>query len=89
MAVERTLPTPESEDLLDLVRALVGKELTPRAATEEEKEAFPRDVFIRLGRAGLLGLPYPAAYGGGDQPMRCTCRSWRSWRADGSPWGSG
>ncbi|NYI94535.1 hypothetical protein HNR12_000812 [Streptomonospora nanhaiensis] len=68
MAVERTLPTSEAEDLLDLTRGLADKELGPRAAPDEEAGAFPRDVFALLGRSGLLGLPYPAAYGGGDQP---------------------
>ena len=29
---------------------------------------FPREVFRTLGRAGLLGLPYPEEYGGGGQP---------------------
>jgi len=40
----------------------------PRAADAEATETFPRDVFRTLGRAGLLGLPYPEEYGGGDQP---------------------
>ncbi|MDA0568028.1 acyl-CoA dehydrogenase family protein [Streptomonospora sp. S1-112] len=68
MAVERTLPTSEAQDLLDLTRGIADKELAPRAAPDEEAGAFPRDVFALLGRSGLLGLPYPAAYGGGDQP---------------------
>ncbi|KIH98858.1 acyl-CoA dehydrogenase [Streptomonospora alba] len=68
MAHERILPTPEAEDLLDLVRGIADKELAPRAARDEEQGAFPRDVFRLLGRSGLLGLPYPADYGGGEQP---------------------
>ncbi|MFD0773423.1 acyl-CoA dehydrogenase family protein [Streptomonospora algeriensis] len=68
MADERILPTPEARDLLDLVRGIADKELAPRAARDEEQSAFPRDVFGLLGRSGLLGLPYPAAYGGGEQP---------------------
>ncbi|MDA2808440.1 acyl-CoA dehydrogenase family protein [Nocardiopsis suaedae] len=68
MAVERTLPTPEGRDLLGLVRELADKEVAPRAAEGEENAAFPRDLFALLGRSGLLGLPYPSAYGGGDQP---------------------
>ncbi|MET9780723.1 acyl-CoA dehydrogenase family protein [Nocardiopsis alba] len=68
MAVERTLHTPEAEQLLELTREIVDKEIAPRAAEDEENSAFPRDVFTTLGRAGLLGLPYPGEYGGGDQP---------------------
>ncbi|GAB3442787.1 acyl-CoA dehydrogenase [Streptomonospora sediminis] len=68
MAHERNLPTPEAADLLDLVRGIADKELAPRAARDEEQGAFPRDAFDLLGRAGLLGLPYPAEHGGGEQP---------------------
>ncbi|MEC3895747.1 MULTISPECIES: acyl-CoA dehydrogenase family protein [Nocardiopsis] len=68
MAVERTLHTPEAEQLLELTREIVDKEIAPRAAEDEENSVFPRDVFTTLGRAGLLGLPYSGEYGGGDQP---------------------
>ncbi|WP_017591404.1 acyl-CoA dehydrogenase family protein [Nocardiopsis potens] len=68
MGVERTLPTPEAADLLELVRDLVDKEVRPRAARGEEDAAFPRDLFTLLGDSGLLSLPYPGEYGGGDQP---------------------
>ncbi|MBR8742902.1 acyl-CoA dehydrogenase family protein [Nocardiopsis sp. MG754419] len=68
MAVERTLHTPEAEQLLELTRAIVDKEISPRAAEDEENAVFPREVFTTLGRSGLLGLPYPDTYGGGDQP---------------------
>lgn len=62
------LPTPEAEDLIALTREIVTKELAPRAAPAEEAAAFPREVFRLLGRAGLLGLPYPEEHGGGGQP---------------------
>ena len=68
MSVERVLPTDEAHDLLDLVRDLIGKEVAPRAAADEDAGRFPREVFTTLGRAGLLGLPYPEEYGGGGQP---------------------
>lgn len=68
MAVERTLHTPEAEQLMELTREIVDKEIAPRAAADEENSVFPRDVFATLGGAGLLGLPYPAEYGGGEQP---------------------
>jgi alkylation response protein AidB-like acyl-CoA dehydrogenase len=68
MAVARTLPTDEAAALIDLVRDIAAKEIAPRAAADEEAGVFPRDVFALLGGAGLLGLPYPARYGGGGQP---------------------
>ncbi|MFC4587113.1 acyl-CoA dehydrogenase family protein [Sphaerisporangium corydalis] len=67
-AVDRSLPTPEAHDLLDLVRDLIAKEVAPRAAGDEAEGRFPREVFTTLGRAGLLGLPYPEEYGGAAQP---------------------
>jgi hypothetical protein len=66
--IERDLPTPEARELLALTREIAGSELAPHAAVAEEKAEFPRAAFATLGRAGLLGLPYPSAYGGGDQP---------------------
>ncbi|MER5644052.1 acyl-CoA dehydrogenase family protein [Streptosporangium sp. NPDC002524] len=68
MTVERVLPTGDAHDLLDLVRDLIGKEVAPRAAADEAAGHFPREVFTTLGRAGLLGLPYPEEHGGAAQP---------------------
>ncbi|RKN12614.1 acyl-CoA dehydrogenase family protein [Streptomyces radicis] len=66
--VPRQLPTPEARDLLVLVRDLIRREVRPSAAAEEEAGVFPRALFARLSAAGLLSLPYPEEYGGGDQP---------------------
>ena len=68
MPASRVLPTDEAAQLIELVRDLVRKELAPRAAEDEASETFPRDIFTMLGRAGVLGLPYPEEYGGGGQP---------------------
>lgn len=68
MPVDRTLPTAEAHDLIDLVRDLIAKEVAPRAAADEAEGRFPREVFTTLGRSGLLGLPYPEEYGGAAQP---------------------
>ncbi|OEJ97134.1 acyl-CoA dehydrogenase family protein [Streptomyces thermolilacinus] len=66
--VDRQLPTEESRDLIALVRDIVQREIAPRAAEEEAAGHFPREVFALLSEAGLLGLPYDSAVGGGDQP---------------------
>ena len=68
MTVQRTLPTPEGYDLLDLTTELGEKELAPRASQMEADEEFPREVLRTLGKAGLLSLPFPEEYGGGGQP---------------------
>nr|WP_049570559.1 acyl-CoA dehydrogenase family protein [Streptomyces sp. SBT349] len=66
--VRRPLPTPESRDLLALVRDLTQREIRPLAAAEEGAGTFPRALFARLSAAGLLSLPFAEEYGGGDQP---------------------
>jgi hypothetical protein len=62
------VPTQEAADLLELTREIAREQLAPRVAADEADEAFPRDVFRTLGRAGLLGLPYGEDVGGGGQP---------------------
>src|SRR5439155_26559582 len=54
--------------LLGLTMELADKEVGPRAEAAERDAVFPREVFLVLGRAGLLGLPYPGRWGGGGQP---------------------
>ncbi|HEY0903004.1 MAG TPA: acyl-CoA dehydrogenase family protein [Marmoricola sp.] len=68
MTARRLMPTEESTDLVKLVRDLATRELLPRSATLEARSEFPREAFRVLGRAGVLGLPYPEEYGGGGQP---------------------
>jgi len=65
---ERLMPTPEAADLIELTREIADKEMRPRVDDAERTGTFPRDVFLTLGRAGLLSLPYPEEYGGGAQP---------------------
>ena len=68
MPAERLMPTPEAADLIELTREIADKEMRPRVDDAERTGTFPRDVFLTLGRAGLLSLPYPEEYGGGAQP---------------------
>ncbi|MFE9058541.1 acyl-CoA dehydrogenase [Streptomyces mutabilis] len=66
--VDRQLPTDEARDLISLVRDIAQREIVPSAAEEEDAGRFPREVFALLSESGLLGLPYDAEHGGGDQP---------------------
>ena len=68
MPVDRLLPSPEARELLGLVRDIADAELAPVASLHEREERFPREVFRTLGKAGILGLPYPEEQGGGGQP---------------------
>src|SRR3954453_12609951 len=68
MPASRHLPTDDAVELIKLTRDLAAKELRPRAPQAEADEELPRAAFRTLGRAGLLGLPYPEEYGGGAQP---------------------
>nr|WP_206024586.1 acyl-CoA dehydrogenase family protein [Rhodococcus sp. 14C212] len=62
------LPTPEAYDLIELTRDVADKVLAPRVVEHERNETFPEGVFPALGAAGLLSLPYPEEFGGGNQP---------------------
>ncbi|MFF7609783.1 acyl-CoA dehydrogenase family protein [Streptomyces parvulus] len=66
--VDRQLPTDEARDLISLVRDIAQREIAPRAAEEEDAGRFPREAFALLSESGLLGLPYDAQFGGGEQP---------------------
>ncbi len=69
MAVDRLLPTPDAEDLIALTRDIAEKVLEPIVDAHEKAESYPAGVFAALGSAGLLSLPQPEEWGGGDQPF--------------------
>ncbi|MFN3340198.1 MAG: acyl-CoA dehydrogenase family protein [Dietzia sp.] len=68
MAVDRLLPSDEAYELLDMTRSVADKLLEPIAAEHERNHTYPDGLFAQLGEVGLLGLPYPEEFGGGDQP---------------------
>jgi len=71
-SVTRLMPTEESVDLMAMVEDFASRELASRASDDEASATFPRDALAALGRLGILGLPFDAAYGGGEQPYEVT-----------------
>jgi acyl-CoA dehydrogenase len=58
--------TSEHEMFRDVVRRFVQDEIEPHVDQWEEREEIPRELFRRMGELGLLGIEYPAKYGGAD-----------------------
>ncbi len=57
----------EDIDMLrDTVQAFAAKEISPRAATIDSSNEFPKDLWQKLGNLGLLGLTVGEEYGGTD-----------------------
>jgi acyl-CoA dehydrogenase len=54
----------EHEALRDSIRGFLDRELAPHAQKWEQEHWFPDEVFAKLAAQGLLGLKYPAKYGG-------------------------
>jgi hypothetical protein len=56
--------TDEQKLLQKTVREFAESELLPHARAWDEKQAFPREVFTKLGELGVTGVVLPAEYGG-------------------------
>ena len=59
--------TEEHEAFRDTVRLFVEREIMPQAAAWDEAGEFPRELYRKAARAGLLGVGYPEEYGGTER----------------------
>ncbi|HYD71126.1 acyl-CoA dehydrogenase family protein [Azospirillum sp.] len=66
----------EHEQVRDTVRRFAETEIAPLVRDAEESERFPKDVFLRWGELGLLGVRYPVEDGGSgfDKIADCIVR---------------
>ena len=57
----------EEHDMLrDLARKFGDKELRPKAREHDENSEVPREIVDKAAELGLLGIPFPEKYGGGE-----------------------
>ncbi|MBD5655908.1 MAG: acyl-CoA dehydrogenase family protein, partial [Candidatus Eremiobacteraeota bacterium] len=67
MAIAAPVPTADADDeamILEVVRDLVRERVAPRAAEIDERGEFARDIYNLFAENDLLGIPFPAEYGG-------------------------
>lgn len=56
----------EHEILRQTIRDFAKKEIEPVAAEFDAEAKFPRDILMKLGELGFLGMMIPSTYGGSD-----------------------
>ncbi len=54
----------EHEEYRASLRDFVAREITPHVHEWDEAQTFPRDLYQRIARLGVLGIGYSEAYGG-------------------------
>ncbi len=57
----------------DTCREFAEQEIKPRAEEMDRTGAFPYDLIHQMGTLGLLGLPFPEAYGGAGADFLSYC----------------
>lgn len=54
----------EQRAVRSMVRDFAEREIAPRARHVDETGEFPAEIFQKMGKMGLMGLPFPEEYGG-------------------------
>ncbi|MBV4488251.1 acyl-CoA dehydrogenase family protein [Pseudomonas sp. SWRI153] len=58
---------PSHQLVRDSVRRFVEREILPDIEQWEESESFPRELYLKAGAAGILGIGYPEALSGSHE----------------------
>ena len=48
----------------DMTREFADKVIAPQAEEMEKTGEFPYDIMAKMGELGMMGIPFPEAYGG-------------------------
>ncbi|MFN8284557.1 MAG: acyl-CoA dehydrogenase family protein [Chitinophagales bacterium] len=65
--------TEEHELFRDSVKQFVAKEISPFANQWEKDEKIPRELFVKLGEQGFLGINHEEKFGGSKADIFYTC----------------
>jgi alkylation response protein AidB-like acyl-CoA dehydrogenase len=67
--------TSEQKMIRDMAREFSDKVIAPRAEEMERTGEFPYDIMAKMGELGMMGIPFPEAYGGsgGDWVSQHLC----------------
>jgi alkylation response protein AidB-like acyl-CoA dehydrogenase len=58
--------TEEQQQVLSMVRSLARKTIAPKAAEIDQESRYPEEQMRLLAELGLLGMLFPAMYGGSE-----------------------
>ena len=58
--------TGHHEAFRTIVRNFAETEIKPAAEDSDRENRFPDEVVARMGRLGIMGIPFPEKYGGGE-----------------------
>jgi alkylation response protein AidB-like acyl-CoA dehydrogenase len=56
--------TDDQKLLQKMVRDFSQKEIAPRVKALEERKEFPKEIMMKLGELGIMGMTVPSEYGG-------------------------
>lgn len=62
----------EHDQIRQITRRFVEREMMPFVDAWEEAGSFPRELYQKAARVGILGMGYPEELGG--TPGICLCR---------------
>ncbi|MBC2412295.1 acyl-CoA dehydrogenase family protein [Clostridium saccharobutylicum] len=58
--------TEQQQRIVQVVREFAENEIKPKVIEYDQSGEFPIDTYKKMGQLGLIGVPYPREYGGGN-----------------------